>query len=107
MELNSVVKVREMAGVGIQRKEKSFVDSVWRLAMSIQSLGESSLGRARMAIASISDQELQAKVVETFEKGCPNFDKFGESFHLITEKAYVEVLHCVCLLYTSPSPRDS
>jgi len=30
-----------------------------------------------MAIASISDQELQAKVVETFEKGCPKFDKFG------------------------------
>jgi len=39
VELNSVVKVREMAGVGIQRKEKSFVDSVWRLAMSIQSVG--------------------------------------------------------------------
>ncbi|XP_020262495.1 histidine--tRNA ligase, cytoplasmic-like [Asparagus officinalis] len=100
VELNAVVKPRKVTGVGSSGREKAFVASVLPLAMSILSLGESSSGRARMAIGSIIDQEVQAKVVESFEKGCPNFDKLRENFQLIAEKAssgeeYVEVLHSV------------
>ncbi|ONK80139.1 uncharacterized protein A4U43_C01F14300 [Asparagus officinalis] len=100
VELNSVVKAKKTVGVGSKGKEKAFVASVLPLAMAIQSMSECSLGRARLAIESLSDQELKARVLENFEKRSPNIDKLKESFQVITEKAssgsdYVKGLHSV------------
>ncbi|ONK55791.1 uncharacterized protein A4U43_C10F1020 [Asparagus officinalis] len=100
VELNSVVKAKKTVGVGSKGKEKAFVASVLPLAMAIQSMSECSLGRARLAIDSMTDQDLKAKVLENFEKRSPTIDKLKESFQVITEKAssgsdYVNGLHSV------------
>ncbi|KAG6503715.1 histidine--tRNA ligase, cytoplasmic-like [Zingiber officinale] len=104
VELNSSTKVKKSKVIANQGKEKAFIASVLPLAMSIQSLSESSLGRAKSSINLISDSSLRSKVVEVFEKSCPNLDGLRDQFHSVTENAasgsnYVRVLQSVyCLL---------
>ncbi|XP_074580486.1 histidine--tRNA ligase, cytoplasmic-like isoform X2 [Curcuma longa] len=100
VELNSSVKVKKSIVIANHGKEKAFIASVLPLAMSIQSLCESSIGRAKSSINIISDSGLHSRVAEVFEKACPNLDDLRDQFHSVTEKAAsgsnsAHVLHSV------------
>lgn len=100
VELNSGIKVKKAMNAGNYGKEKALVTSALPLAMSVQSMSESSLGRAKLTIDSISDDGLRSQVAQVFEKVCPSSDVLRDQFQSITEKAasgldYVAVLHHV------------
>ncbi|KAG6466286.1 histidine--tRNA ligase, cytoplasmic-like [Zingiber officinale] len=100
VELNSSVKVKKSIVIANHGKEKAFIASVLPLAMSIQSLCESSFGRAKSSINIISDSSLRSRVSEVFEKACSNLDDLRDQFHSVTEKAAsgsnsAHVLHSV------------
>ncbi|XP_074572908.1 histidine--tRNA ligase, cytoplasmic-like [Curcuma longa] len=100
VELNSSSKVKKSKVITNHGKERAFIASVLPLAMSIQSLSESSLGRAKSSINIISDSSLRSRVSEIFEKECPNLEGLRDQFHSVTEMAatgsnYVHVLQSV------------
>ncbi|XP_008777840.2 histidine--tRNA ligase, cytoplasmic [Phoenix dactylifera] len=100
VELNSGVKVKKAMNAGNYGKEKALITSVLPLAVSIQSMSECSLGRSKLTIESISDDDLRSKVAEVFENVRPSSDWLREQFQSITEKAasgldYVGVFHHV------------
>lgn len=100
VELNSSVRVKKAMNAGNNGKEKALLTSVLPLAVSIQSMSQCSLGRAKLTIESISDDDLRSKVAEAFKNAYPSSDWPGERFQSITEKAasgvdYVGVFHHV------------
>ncbi|RWR78629.1 histidine--tRNA ligase, cytoplasmic isoform X1 [Cinnamomum micranthum f. kanehirae] len=97
VELNSPVRVRKTSCVG-NGKGKALVAAVLPLAMSLLSVGESSLGRAKLTIGSVDDVELRSRLVEVFEKSCPGVEVLRNGFQSISVKAasesdYIMVLH--------------
>ncbi|XP_072988108.1 histidine--tRNA ligase, cytoplasmic [Typha latifolia] len=100
VELNSSVKIKKTVGSGNHGKEKALVALVLPLAMSIQSMIQSSLGRAKLTIESIGDVDLRTMVAESFQDGCPGFGSLKDNFDAITRNLssgsdYLLVLHGV------------
>lgn len=96
-ELNSSVRVRKTS-FGGNGKGKALVATVFPLAMSLLSVAEGSLSRAKLTVGSIGDVELRSRVVEVFEKSCPGVEALRNGFQLISVKAalesdYIAVLH--------------
>eukprot|EP00268_Persea_americana_P005210 TRINITY_DN1174_c0_g4_i1.p1 TRINITY_DN1174_c0_g4~~TRINITY_DN1174_c0_g4_i1.p1 ORF type:complete len:918 (-),score=180.68 TRINITY_DN1174_c0_g4_i1:345-3098(-) len=97
VELNSPVRVGKTS-CGGNGKGKALVATVLPLAMSLLSVGESSLGRAKLTIGSVDDVELRSRVVEVFEKSCPGVEVLRNGFQSISIKAasesdYIMALH--------------
>ncbi|XP_058097409.1 histidine--tRNA ligase, cytoplasmic [Magnolia sinica] len=97
VELNSAVRIGKTA-CGSSGKGKAWVATVLPLAMSIRSVGECSLGRAKLTIGSIDDADLRSQVVEVFEKSCPGLEVLRKGFELVLAKAasesdYIGILH--------------
>ncbi|KAJ8506463.1 hypothetical protein OPV22_007349 [Ensete ventricosum] len=99
VELNSTVKFKKSMVFGNHGKEKVFAGSVLPLAMSMQSMIESSLGRLKSTINMISDNSLRSRVAEAFEKACPSLDGMRDQFQSITEKAASKIDYFLTLHY--------
>ncbi|RWW40077.1 hypothetical protein BHE74_00054573 [Ensete ventricosum] len=99
VELNSTVKFKKSMVFGNHGKEKVFAGSVLPLAMSMQSMIESSLGRLKSTINMISDNSLRSRVAEAFEKACPRLDGMRDQFQSITEKAASKIDYFLTLHY--------
>ncbi|URE07726.1 Anticodon binding domain [Musa troglodytarum] len=99
VELNSTVKFKKSMVFGNHGKEKAFAGSVLPLAMSMQSMIESSLGRSKSTINMISDNSLRPRVAEAFEKACPSLDGMRVQFQSITEKAASKIDYLLTLHY--------
>ncbi|XP_065039053.1 histidine--tRNA ligase, cytoplasmic-like [Musa acuminata AAA Group] len=99
VELNSTVKFKKSMVFGNHGKEKAFAGSVLPLAMSMQSMIESSLDRSKSTINMISDDSLRPRVAEAFEKACPSLDGVRDQFHSIAEKAASKIDYLLTLHY--------
>ncbi|XP_064964793.1 histidine--tRNA ligase, cytoplasmic-like [Musa acuminata AAA Group] len=99
VELNSTVKFKKSMVFGNHGKEKAFAGSVLPLAMSMQSMIESSLDRSKSTINMISDNSLRLRVAEAFLKACPSLDGVRDQFHSITEKAASKIDYLLTLHY--------
>ncbi|CAL9093114.1 unnamed protein product [Musa textilis] len=99
VELNSTVKFKKSMVFGNHGKEKAFAGSVLPLAMSMQSMIESSLGRSKSTINMISNNSLCPRVAEAFEKACPSLDGMRVQFQSITEKAASKIDYLLTLHY--------
>ena len=52
------------------------------------------------------DKCLSHEIWEAFKKGWPESDQEVHFFWGLAGKNVPEIQNCICLLYTSPSPRD-
>ncbi|XP_077212718.1 histidine--tRNA ligase, cytoplasmic-like isoform X2 [Tasmannia lanceolata] len=90
VELNSIVKGRKMGCGSSLGKGKALVGTVLPLAMSLQSVGECSLVRAKLTLEGIDDGGLRSQVAELFENSCPSLEWLGYRVQSISAKAALE-----------------
>ncbi|KAG0496209.1 hypothetical protein HPP92_000900 [Vanilla planifolia] len=100
VELNSSINARKAAtGAVSHSREKALVAAVLPLALSIQSMSEISLARAKSCAASLNDQELQNLANEEIEKTCALLDALKVEVKLVLENSVSDSDSAVVLHY--------